>query len=201
VLYPWSTGPPLVVGLRLGSIQLGLVAENHPQCDQVLGSDRAVPDHQASGVADGVAQRDCPEVFDREHERRAAIGQLVEQPRCDQPRCVRCARIDGSAELGTGHSALATGNTQPDQGADRRPQLGPLVIIEIGHAQRRDVVALAHHEHGIDDPDLADVTQTSQFFRDPTLEQVVVRKADHERLDGSNGHGCFLLLGIAPPGR
>ena len=105
----------------------------------------------------------------------------------------RCVRIDRGPELGAGHGALRAGDTEPDQGADRGAQLGPLVVVEIGHAEHRDVVAVAHHEHGIDDPDLADVAQACQLLGDPTFEQVVVRKADHECLDGSDGHG-------GPPG-
>ena len=97
-------------------------------------------------------------------------------------------------QLGAGHRALLAGDAQPDQGADRRPQLGPLLIVEIGHAQRHDVVAVTHHEHGVDDPDLADVAQACELLRDPTLEQVVVGEADHEALDGSDAHGHVLLL-------
>ena len=58
-----------------------------------------------------------------------------------------------------------------------------------------DVVAVAHHERSVDDPDLPDVAEACQLFGDPTLEQVAVREADHECLDGSDGHG-FLLVGM-----
>jgi hypothetical protein len=56
----------------------------------------------------------------------------------------------------------------PDYGADRRPQLGPLVIIEIGHAEYLEIAALAHHEHGMDNPDLA--AQASQLLDDSIFE-------------------------------
>ena len=127
-------------------------------------------------------------MLDREHERRSAIRQFVEQPGRYHLCCAGCARIDGTPEFGADLSALGAGDAQPDQRADRGAQLGPLVIIEIGHAQRRNVVAVAQHEHGINDPDLSDITETSQLFRDPTLEQVAVWKADHERLNRSDAH-------------
>ena len=106
---------------------------------------------------------------------------------------VRCVGVDGVTELGAGLGTLRAGDAEPDQGADRRSQLGPLVVVEVGHAEHRDVVVVAHHEHGVDDPDLADIAQARQLLGDATFEQVVVRKADHECLDGSDGHG-------GPPG-
>ena len=90
--------------------------------------------------------------------------------------------------LGAGHAPSRAADAEPDQGTDSRPQLGPLVLIEIGHAEHRDVAAVAHHEHGIDNPDLADIAQPSQLFGDPAFEQVVVGKTDHECLYGSDGH-------------
>ena len=114
------------------------------------------------------------------------------------PAATASATVGASASMEAPRSApavraLLASDAEPDQGPDRSAQLGPLLIVEIRHAQHRDVVAVSHHEHGIDDPDLPDIAETGQLFGDPALEQVVVREADHECLDGSDGH-VFLLV-------
>ena len=43
--------------------------------------------------------------------------------------------IDGCAELGAGHGTLGAGDAEPDERADRGAQVGPLVVVEVGHAQ------------------------------------------------------------------
>ena len=156
----------------------------------------------------GVSER-CARTSRPHHAPRLAVG----APRGARspgpaPSCRRATRPAGSPPRPRRRSASPlrpmrrgrrrprrppTGDTQADQRADRRPQLGPLLIVQIGHAQHRGVFAVAHHEHGVDDPDLADVTQTCQFVGDPTLEQVAVREADDECLDGSDAHGGYLL--------
>ena len=158
-----------------------------------------MPEHQAAGVAHGVSQRHRPQVLDRQHQRRAAVGQLVEQARGDDLGAGRRVRVDRSAELGAGLGTLRAGETQADQSADRGAQLGPLVVVQIRDAQHRRVVAVAHHERRVDDPDLPDVTETCQLVGDPTLEQIAVREADHECLDGSDAHGEVPPARPVPP--
>ena len=68
------------------------------------------------------------------------------------------------------HAAFASCDTEADESSDGCPQLGPLLVVEIRHAQDCDVVALPHHEHGIDDLDVTDIAQPSQLFGDATFE-------------------------------
>ncbi len=56
------------------------VAEVHAQCDEIFGGKLAVCENHSSRVADRVAERHCPEVFDRQHERGGAVGQFVDDP-------------------------------------------------------------------------------------------------------------------------
>ena len=111
------------------------IAEVHPECDQLFGRQRPVADDDAAGVADGIAQRHCPEVLDGQHECGAAVRQVGEQ--CDGSRLGNRGRvrIDGCAELGAGHGTLGAGDAEPDERTDRGAQVGPLVVVEVGHAQ------------------------------------------------------------------
>ena len=63
-----------------------------------------------------------------------------------------------------------------------------MVVVEVRDAEYRDVVTLAHDEDGVDDPDLADVAEPCQLGGDAALEEVIVREADDERLNRSDGH-------------
>ena len=61
-------------------LDFGLLAEDRPKCDQILRSERAVREHDATGVADGIAQRHRPEMLDRQHKRRAAEALAATTP-------------------------------------------------------------------------------------------------------------------------
>ena len=137
-----------------------------PNATRSSARQRAVADDDAAGVADGVAQRHGPEVLDGEHECRAAVRQVVEQSRRRAASATRRrVGIDGRAELGAGHGALARRRRRA------RPAHRPRTRSSARWSSSRSdtlstasVVAVAHHEHGIDDPDLSDVAEPCQLL-------------------------------------
>ena len=168
-----------------------LVAEVHPERDQVLEvSERCpitTPPASRTASRSGIAQRCSIASTSAELPSGRSSSSPPPPPRLRwEHRHRRCA------ERRAEHGALGAGDAEADEGTDRGAQLGPLVVVEIRHAQERDVVALAHHEHGVDDPDLADIAQARELVGDASFEQLVVGEADHERLDGSDGHVAHL---------
>jgi len=67
-------------------------------------------------------------------------------------------------------------------------QLGPLLVVETRNRQHIDVIAITGDEHGIDDSNLSDITETCQLLGDSTLEHFVVRETNHQPLNRSNRH-------------
>ena len=73
-------------------------------------------DHEPAGVSHGIVERHGPEVLDREHERRAPVGELVEHRRGEDLRDRwRLGTIGGGA-FGTGDGAVGPGRRPTRRG-------------------------------------------------------------------------------------
>ena len=153
-----------------------------------------VPDHHATGTADRVPQGNRPEVLDRQHERRAAVGQVVDQPRRHRPRRRSERR----------HRRMRRARRRPRRPRRRRRpgrpgHRPPTAARPVG--RRRDPTRSAPTTSSpsriTNTASMILIWPTSlrraELVGDATFEQVVVREADHERLDGSDGHVAHLL--------
>ena len=186
------------LSVRLVSGQLGhdLVADVHAERHQLLRSERVVPDHDAPGVADSIAERDCPEMLDRQHERRAAVRQ-----RGEKLAPTASAAVGASASTDAPSSAPASAPSAPAMPSPTRAPTAARSSARWSSSRSETLsIAMSSPSRTTNTASTIRICPTSlrraELFRDPTLERLVVRKADHERLDGSDGHDCILLLKV-----